>query len=195
MSIDADVGGVFIAACSIDDLPTVAVIKSLTFGHAIQFTLIWRPQVRHPLVIATLEGNTIETGTLPRPEVGRFRFIRQWALLRVAGTMSLEGSDAAQSIFSPALETFPGLGEDATSAGPRTGTFRRPVGPDSGFDDVLLLHDTHSVDVVDADEVGHDVTARSLLLSIDGDHQQQQRQQQPASVAGRYRHPPGDGER
>jgi len=71
----------------------------------------------------------------------------------------------------PALETFPDLGEDSTTTCPGTGPFRWPVGPDSGFNDVLLLHNAHRVDVVDANQVGHDVarlgrasTSRPLLL-------------------------------
>ena len=50
LSIDADVGALIVAECTVDDTTSVPVIEAFAARHAVQFALVGGPRVRHPPV-------------------------------------------------------------------------------------------------------------------------------------------------
>lgn len=77
LSINTNIIRFVIATCSIDYFSFVAIVKTFTMWHTIQFTWIWCFQIRDPFISSTLKRSFVKIWTLLMSKVW-FIF---WAIL------------------------------------------------------------------------------------------------------------------
>lgn len=49
-AIDADIEGLVVASCTVDDLRLVPIVEPVTFGHTVQLARVRSLRVRHPAI-------------------------------------------------------------------------------------------------------------------------------------------------